>query len=57
MCNKQSYISKKDAKHAIRLLKKLGSVGCGKKGTLIKRGRLKPYLCKTCSEWHLTSKK
>ena len=57
MCIKQGYVSKKDAKLAAKCLRKLGVLGCGQKGTLIKRGRLKPYLCKSCGEWHLTSKK
>lgn len=58
-CFKQGYVSKKDAKKAAKLLKKLGVTGSGKKGTVIKRGRLTPYLCKDsdCGEWHLTSKK
>lgn len=59
-CMKQSYVSKADAKLAAKLLKKLGVNGCGRKGTVIKRGgRLRPYLCKEpdCQEWHLTSKK
>lgn len=58
-CFKQGYVSKKDAKHAAKLLKRLGVLGCGKKGTVIKRGRLRAYLCKDpeCGEWHLTSKK
>lgn len=57
ICGKQSYISKKDAKKAAVLLKKLGVNGTGRKGTVIRRGRLRPYLCKKCNEWHLTSKK
>ena len=56
-CFKQGYISKKDAKKAANCLKILGVVGCGRKGTVIKRGRLRPYRCKECKEWHLTSKK
>lgn len=62
-CMKQGYVSKKDAKKAAILLKKLGVTGTGRKGTLIKRNRLTPYLCKRCTKeykedvWHLSSKK
>lgn len=62
ICRKQKYSSKKDAKLAIKLLTKLGANGYYKKGKLVKRKRLRPYICKRCSTktetvWHLTSSK
>ena len=57
MCLKKTYVSKKDAKKAIRLLKKLGNMGVYKKGVQIKRARLRSYKCPRCSEWHLTNQK
>lgn len=59
LCVKKSYISKKDAKKAIRLLRKLNPNDGFSKGKRIsyKSQNQQAYKCKICNEWHLTSKK
>ena len=57
MCLKETYQTKKDAKKAIHLLKKLNAVGAFKKGKVIKRKFLRVYQCDVCGKYHLTSQK
>ena len=57
MCFKETYLSKKDALLAGKLLRKLGVQDLYKKGKRIKISRFRPYLCNNCNFWHLTSRK